>query len=148
MPRKTQSTIGFEEKLASVVQSERERRGWSPAELARRLTEAGAPMNQTSIWKIENGEPRRRIMLDEAVAIARVLNLSLYTMLEGRTVDAAVLEDVDRAAQHLNESSDLLAEMKARLPEIEKLQRSLLRELEKSLRDEKGRPRGKRQEKA
>jgi len=37
----------------------------------------GCPINQTAIWKIENGEPPRRITYDEALAFAAVFDTSL-----------------------------------------------------------------------
>jgi hypothetical protein len=56
---------------------EREARGWSPAVLARWMTAAGAPMNQSAIYRIENGTPRRRITVDEAVAFAWVFGTTV-----------------------------------------------------------------------
>jgi len=69
--------LGGEEGLARRVAYERERRGWSTEGLAKRLTDAGCPINQSAIWKIENGNPPRRITYDEALAFARVFDLSL-----------------------------------------------------------------------
>lgn len=76
-PRNRTSTMQAEEALARRIALEREQRGWSPAGLASRLTRIGCPMTQSGIWKIENGEPRRRITFDEAVAFAEVFEISL-----------------------------------------------------------------------
>jgi transcriptional regulator with XRE-family HTH domain len=70
-----------EDALARRVAYERERRGWSPGGLARLMTKAGCPMNQSSIWKIENGEPRRKITVDEAIAFAKVFETTLEELL-------------------------------------------------------------------
>jgi transcriptional regulator with XRE-family HTH domain len=70
-----------EENAAERVQLERERRGWSTGELAKRMTEAGYPINQSSVWRIESGEPRRRINLNEAIGFAKVFDLSLEDFL-------------------------------------------------------------------
>lgn len=61
--------------VAGRVALEREVRGWSTTELAERVTRAGVKMNQTAVWRIENGSPRRRINLDEALAFSRVFEL-------------------------------------------------------------------------
>ena len=80
-PRKQETLIGAEDVVARRMRLEREAREWSPADLARALTNAGCPINQSSIWKIENGKPRRRISLDEAVAISRVFNITMEDLL-------------------------------------------------------------------
>lgn len=66
---------------AARVALEREVRGWSTIELAQRVTKAGVKMNQTAVWRIENGEPRRRINLDEALALSRVFELPLEELM-------------------------------------------------------------------
>lgn len=43
--------------VAARVALEREVRGWSTPELAERVTRAGVKMNQTAVWRIENGTP-------------------------------------------------------------------------------------------
>ncbi|MFJ9523370.1 helix-turn-helix domain-containing protein [Kitasatospora sp. NPDC101801] len=70
-----------EEHAAERVRLEREARGWSTAELAKRMTKAGYPINQSSVWRIESGEPRRRINLDEAIGFAKVFELTLEDFL-------------------------------------------------------------------
>ncbi|MFI5529237.1 helix-turn-helix domain-containing protein [Kitasatospora sp. NPDC051853] len=70
-----------EEHAAERVRLEREYLGWSTGELAKRMTAAGYPMNQSSVWRIESGEPRRRINLDEAIGFAKVFGLTLEEFL-------------------------------------------------------------------
>ncbi|GAA2992024.1 hypothetical protein GCM10020229_00600 [Kitasatospora albolonga] len=70
-----------EEHAAERVRLEREYLGWSTGELAKRMTAAGYPMNQSSVWRIESGEPRRRINLDEAIGFAKVFSLTLEEFL-------------------------------------------------------------------
>ncbi|QMU67102.1 helix-turn-helix transcriptional regulator [Streptacidiphilus sp. P02-A3a] len=69
--------LGSEEYAAQRIAAEREKREWSTATLAKQVTEAGCPMNQSAVWRIENGDPPRRINLDEAVAFAQVFGISL-----------------------------------------------------------------------
>ncbi len=75
------STVLSEENAAERVRLERELRGWSTGELAKRMTEAGYPINQSSVWRIESGEPRRRINLNEAIGFAKVFDLALEDFL-------------------------------------------------------------------
>jgi hypothetical protein len=70
-----------EDSLARRVTYERELRHWSPGGLARKMTAAGCPMNQSAIWKIEHGQPRRKITVDEAMAFARVFDTTLEDLL-------------------------------------------------------------------
>ncbi|MFF2657672.1 helix-turn-helix domain-containing protein [Kitasatospora sp. NPDC058032] len=70
-----------EEHAAERVRLEREYLGWSTGELAKRMTTAGYPINQSSVWRIESGEPRRRINLDEAIGFAKVFGLPLEEFL-------------------------------------------------------------------
>lgn len=71
-----------EDNVATHVQIEREARGWSTAELARRVTEAGCSMSQSAIWRIENGEPRRKISVDELIAFSKVFGRPLHDLLK------------------------------------------------------------------
>ena len=74
------SPLASEDELARRISYERDRRSWSPGGLASLMTKAGCPMNQSAIWKIENGEPRRKITVDEALAFAIQRELPLYIL--------------------------------------------------------------------
>jgi transcriptional regulator with XRE-family HTH domain len=67
--------------VARRIQFERTRRGMSYEGLAKRLTDAGSPIQATAIFKIEKGDPPRRITVDELVGFATVFDLSLDEML-------------------------------------------------------------------
>lgn len=67
-----QRSIGAEARLAVRITAEREARGWSPARLAEVMTEAGCSMSTSAIYKIEGGEPRRHISVDELVTLSAV----------------------------------------------------------------------------
>src|SRR5215469_12232384 len=101
MPRQTPRTPGADELAAKRVRWEREQRGWSTAELARRVTDAGMPIRQQAIWQIENREPPRRISLGEALALAEVFGISIYDLTEppGLLVTAEVRMYFDRASE-------------------------------------------------
>jgi transcriptional regulator with XRE-family HTH domain len=70
-----------EDALARRIVYEREERGWNPGRLAQKMTKAGCPMNQSAIWKIENGEPRRKITVNELLGFAKVFELSVGDLL-------------------------------------------------------------------
>ena len=81
VPRQISRDPGPDDWASSRIRDERERRGWSTGELARRVTAAGCKINQSSVWHIESGEPRRKISLGEAVAFAKVFGLSLQELM-------------------------------------------------------------------
>lgn len=98
---------------AARIGLEREVRGWSTTELAARMTKAGVPMNQTAIWRIENGNPRRKITLDEALGFARVFELPLEELmsppLEGVDIEGRrVVQEAVEAFYELREAEDRL----------------------------------------
>lgn len=70
-----------EEYLAARVAHEREQRGWSLEKLARAMSEAGCPINQSSIYKIENGDPPRKITVNELITLARVFDVPMEELL-------------------------------------------------------------------
>ncbi len=80
-PRNPARSLFGEEALADRVAYERERRGWSYEGLAKRMTDVGCAINQSAIYKIEKGQPRRRITVDELVALQRVLEIPFDLLL-------------------------------------------------------------------
>lgn len=72
-------SIGGEANLAERFRFERERRGWSPAELARRLTAEGCSIATSAIYKIE--ADARRITVDELVAASQVFEVTVTDLL-------------------------------------------------------------------
>lgn len=83
MPRQTLRLPGTADLAAKRLAYERTRpdRDWSTAEVARRLTEAGFKISQSSVWSIEN-DPRRKITFAEAVAFADLYELTLDELTE------------------------------------------------------------------
>lgn len=67
--------------LARRIAYEREVRGWTYDGLAKRMTNLGCPIQASALYKIEKGEPRRRINVVEHVAFARVFESSLDDLL-------------------------------------------------------------------
>lgn len=73
MPRPNLArSIASEAKLAKRIAHEREDRGLSYEGLAKLMTDAGCAIQGSAIYKIEKGDPPRRVTVDELVALARV----------------------------------------------------------------------------
>jgi len=60
---------------------EREWRGWSTATVAEKMAEAGHPLNQSAVWRIESGDPPRRVNLDEAIGFAKIFDITLDSLI-------------------------------------------------------------------
>lgn len=82
MPRPNMfRAIAAESALARRVEHERTTRGMSYEGLAARMTQVGCPLQASAIYKIEKGEPQRRITVDELAAFALVFEMDLAEML-------------------------------------------------------------------
>jgi len=116
------------------IRYERERRGWSTAELARRVTEAGYRINQSSVWAIESGEPRRKISLGEAVAFANVFDLDLDELMtvpdERRESFQALLQIVRGMNELKADSLDLLVRVRGSVDDLQALRAAAMPALE------------------
>ena len=83
MPRSNPDrSINAERVLAQRIVAERDARGWTNDGLARRMTEAGCPIRDSAIYKIEKGEPPRRITVDELAGFATVFGLPVVSLLQ------------------------------------------------------------------
>lgn len=82
MPRPNQKrTIGAEDRLALRIATERKARGWSCAKLAEEMTAAGCSIVGSAIYKIEAGNPRRSIFVDELVTLSRIWAIPVERLL-------------------------------------------------------------------
>jgi transcriptional regulator with XRE-family HTH domain len=73
--------IAVEADLSRRIAWERENRGWTYDGLARRMKAAGCPMQSSAVYRIEKGEPPRRITVNELVAFSRVFEVSMVDLL-------------------------------------------------------------------
>lgn len=69
-----------EDHVAARIKLEREARGWSTVKLAEEMADAGHPINQSAIWRIESGKPRRRVNLDEALGFCKVFDITMQDL--------------------------------------------------------------------
>lgn len=90
MPRPhRQRSVFAEDYLAARITSEREKRGWTLEGLAKRMTDVGCPLAPSAIYKVEQGQPRRRIVVDELVAFSRVFGIPVDQLLLDPKIEAA-----------------------------------------------------------
>jgi transcriptional regulator with XRE-family HTH domain len=75
--RNAPAALTHETAVADRITRERDLRGWSLEVTAKRMTDAGCPINPSAIYKIESGEPRRRVTVNELVAFAIVFELPI-----------------------------------------------------------------------
>lgn len=97
---------GNEENLARRIAVERESRGYSYEGLARRMTNAGYPIQPSAVFKIEKGKPPRRIAVDELVGFAEVFGLTPTDLL--RPVDVVIDEALVTAFDAWTKASERL----------------------------------------
>jgi transcriptional regulator with XRE-family HTH domain len=100
-PNRRRSIEG-ESNLARRVQREREYRGMSYEALAKAMTAAGCSIQASAIFKIEKGDPPRRITVDELVAFADVFEVEVADLLTPVEVlrterGKKILQDIDDA---------------------------------------------------
>lgn len=78
MPRPNQRReVQSELYLSRRIAHEREKQRMTYEGLAQRMTEYGCGIDQSAIYKIEKGKPRRRITVNELVAFAAVLQVPI-----------------------------------------------------------------------
>jgi transcriptional regulator with XRE-family HTH domain len=87
VPRSNLRPPGIEDIAARRIAYERNRLNLSTEELARRVTAAGCRIHASAVWRIENGTPRRKISLDEALAFAQVFGITLEQLMEPPEAD-------------------------------------------------------------
>jgi transcriptional regulator with XRE-family HTH domain len=66
----------------------RQARGWTQADVSRRLATFGCRLDQSSLARVENGH--RRIQLNEAFALAALFGLEIERLLEGIHCDVCL----------------------------------------------------------
>ncbi|MEZ0490784.1 helix-turn-helix domain-containing protein [Kineococcus sp. TBRC 1896] len=99
MPRQNAPrTAGVHDRLVAWMKAEREQRGWSYETLAQHMTAVGCPINQSAIYKIENGSPRRRIDAEEVAALAEVFDVSVGELFAGPETRLLAARSANRAA--------------------------------------------------
>lgn len=119
----TKHWVGGERDAASRLARERKRHGWSLAQFAERLTEAGWAVGSGTLSKLENGRPGVALRVDHLAAITRVLDISadeLLTPLE--LVDEAEgVRIADEVFAHMRQLHTTTAELRAALVRLDDL---------------------------
>lgn len=132
-PRNPPRALASEGNLARRVAFERERLGMTYDGLAKRVTEAGCPIQGSAIYKIERGDPPRRITVDELIGFSRVFDIAPEDLLVPTEVvaDRALMDAMDDLAKA---QLDLEAAIRRR-DEVEKDVRARLKKLGVELGD-------------
>lgn len=73
--------VTHEVNLSRRIAYEREKRGWTYEALARHMSRAGCPVPASALFKIEKGDPPRRINVDEFMTVARVFRIDPIELL-------------------------------------------------------------------
>ena len=113
MPRAgAERTVDAERALALRLEQERTKRGLGVDALAKLMTEAGCPLNGSAIYRIEKGEPPRRISVDELVTFAEIFGMPVGDLL----MPAELVESrrAQELAAELAESAGQLQHLVAR----------------------------------
>jgi transcriptional regulator with XRE-family HTH domain len=79
--------------VGTHVRALRTARKWSRERLAQQLAALGCPINQNSIWKLEQVPPTRTITADELVALAMVFETTPHQLLGWPPVRAQLPTD-------------------------------------------------------
>jgi transcriptional regulator with XRE-family HTH domain len=121
MPRPNKPREVFaEDHVATRIARERASRGWSLEKLADAMTEAGCSIAPSAIYKIEQGEPRRRITVDELVALSKVFAIPMNLLVADPDddIDAAIADRLEKwsfvvrgRAKYLRDSHEREAEL-------------------------------------
>jgi transcriptional regulator with XRE-family HTH domain len=125
MPRPNPTRVlGREKTLARRIRFEREGEGWTYEGLASRMAGVGCPIQPSALYKVEKGDPPRRITVDELVALGAVFKLSLDELLLPPEVVAdrdlrQRLEAWRVARAGESEASDALTDYVTAHPELE-----------------------------
>jgi len=77
-------TSDSEQILSARVKYERQLRGWTPAYVAKLMSELGCNIQTSAIYRIEEDNPkkRRRITVNEHVAFAEIFDISMEELLK------------------------------------------------------------------
>lgn len=82
MPRPHQERTLFAERyLRERVALERERQGMTYESLAKRMTDVGCQIQPSALYKVEKGEPPRRVTVDELVALSIVFKIPMAELI-------------------------------------------------------------------
>jgi transcriptional regulator with XRE-family HTH domain len=124
-------TAGAEDNLASRLAGMRQRHGWSQDRLAAEMAKAGCPIPQSAISKIERPAAggRRAITVDEALAFARVFNMSLHELVLPQDALAEV-----QALRDLAEGMEALADREEAVNRYNSIVNRLAERMEKEPR--------------
>lgn len=141
MPRPNRArSLESEENLQHRIAWEREQRGMTYEGLAKRMTDLGCAIHASAIYKIEKGNPPRKVTVSELIALSKIFETTtdeLLVPLDLRHVKLAaqifrrvedVIDAVDRAANELEAAGLEMRELAAGDPRANDILTALLAE--------------------
>lgn len=82
MPRRSANrSTAISDAVAARIAAERVAAEMTYEDTAKALAEVGCTLHASAIWRIEKGEPRRPVHVDEAIAFAQVFDIPLTSLL-------------------------------------------------------------------
>lgn len=110
MPRPNKArSIASEANLRRRIAHERDVRGLSYEALAQAMTDRGCAIPGSALFKIEKGDPPRRVTVDELVALAGVFDVTIDELL--KPMEFIEKERAEALIVELNETLDELASL-------------------------------------
>lgn len=123
MPRPNRARkLTVEDHLARRIAYERERLEMTYEGLAKRMTDHGCAINQSALYKIEKGVPRRRITVAELVALGAVFKIAVEDLL--LPPEAVAHEAYLELLRRFRENWDIKREAELKMGEILRLMQS------------------------
>lgn len=115
MPQRNPNrTLDLETQVARRIAAARDARDWSYAELAKRMERVGCAIQPSALFRIEKGDPPRKISVNELGALALVFDIPPQDLLDA--TDSAAHLDVQRAVTGV---TDAMRELNAALADLE-----------------------------
>lgn len=92
-------TLAAQANVSARVARELKQRGWSPADLAAKVTGVGCPIQTSAVYRIVDGQ--RKIDVDELAALAQVFEVEVQELLlDPELVDRQRVAELIREVTH------------------------------------------------
>jgi transcriptional regulator with XRE-family HTH domain len=115
------AALSSEDQFGQRLRQERTRRGWTQAQVAEKLAEAGVVLHPSAIAKMEtrDSERPRMITLNEAMAVARIFELSIDQMFTAAPAEFRELSSLCHEwREHVQEAERLGVRAYVKLEEL------------------------------
>lgn len=124
MPRPNRArSLESEENLQHRIAWEREQRGMTYEGLAKRMTDLGCATHASAIYKIEKGNPPRKVTVSELIALSKVFETTTDELLvpldlRHAKLAAQIVRRAEATTHNLNSAADELEALNLELQEL------------------------------